>query len=204
MVIGIVNYGMSNLRSVANAFESLGCAPRILEQPSDLSGTDRVVLPGVGAFGDGMKNLRAGGWVPALEQEVLGAKKPFLGLCLGMQLLATKGTEHGDWDGLGWIPGVVRRLQPTDPLVRVPHIGWNEAEVVKRDGLYRETKGEQTFYFVHSYAFTPEDPAVVSAYCTHGERFAASVERGNIFATQFHPEKSQKCGLALLKNFLTL
>ena len=204
MVIGIINYGMGNLRSVANAFESFGCATAILEQPEDLSSVDRVVLPGVGAFADGMKKLHAGGWVPALETQVRDQEMPFLGLCLGMQLLASRGTEHGSSDGLGWIPGEVRRLKSNDPQVRIPHIGWNDVEVVKRDGLYAETGEEPTFYYVHSYAFEPEDDRVVSAYCTHGERFVASVELGNVYATQFHPEKSQKCGLALLRNFLSI
>lgn len=204
MVIGIINSGMGNLRSVANAFESLGCAAVVINEPAGLRSADRIVLPGVGAFGDGINSLRCGGWVPAMEDHVLVAKKPFLGLCLGMQLLASKGTEHGDWEGLGWIPGVVRRLTPTDPTIRIPHIGWNGVEVVKSDGLYCGVKSEPTFYFVHSYVFEPEDPSVTSAYCTHGERFVASLEEENICATQFHPEKSQKCGLALLRNFLQL
>jgi imidazole glycerol-phosphate synthase subunit HisH len=202
MVIGIINYGMGNLRSVANAFESLGCRTAILTEPQAERTVDRIVLPGVGAFCDGINNLRSCGWAPVLEDVVLGGRKPFLGLCLGMQLLASKGTEHGDWEGLGWMPGVVRRLTPSDPSVRVPHVGWNDVEVVKPDGLYRGAMGEQTFYFVHSYAFEPDDREVVSAYCRHGERFVASVERGNVFATQYHPEKSQRCGLAVLRNFL--
>jgi glutamine amidotransferase len=202
MIIGIVNYGMGNLRSVANAFEHLGCRAEILAEPRDAGRADRIVLPGVGAFGDGIGNLRAGGWVPALEEEVLGRGKPFIGLCLGMQLLAGRGTEHGEWAGLGWVPGLVRRLAAADPSVRIPHIGWNTVEVAGREGLYRESQGEQVFYFVHSYVFYPDDPAIVSGYCTHGERFPASLEWKNIFATQYHPEKSQRCGLAVLQNFL--
>ena len=202
MGIGIVNYGMGNLRSVANAFESLGCRTTILSAPGELAAVDRIVLPGVGAFGDGMRNLRSGGWVAPLEEQVLQRGKPFLGLCLGMQLLASKGYEYGEWEGLGWIPGSVQRLTATDPSIRIPHIGWNTVEVVKPSGLFREAKGEQSFYFVHSYALHPKDAAVVSGYCEHGERFVACIERANIFATQFHPEKSQRCGLALLRSFL--
>lgn len=202
MVIGIVDYGMGNLRSVANAFESLGCATVVVTKPPELSSVDRIVLPGVGAFGDGIDNLRNGGWIPALEEQVKQAKKPFLGLCVGMQLLASKGTEHGDHEGLGWVPGVVRRLTPFDPSIRIPHIGWNDVEIAKHDGLYREANGQQTFYFVHSYAFHPEDLSVVSGWCNHGEGFAASLETKNIFAAQYHPEKSQKCGIAVLQNFL--
>jgi glutamine amidotransferase len=202
MNIGIINYGMGNLRSVANAFEHLGCRAEILTEPGGVCRVDRIVLPGVGAFGDGIKNLRAGGWVPVLEDEVLGRGRPFIGLCLGMQFLASRGTEHGDWTGLGWVPGSVRRLTATNPSVRIPHIGWNTVEVVRPDGLYRGATGEQVFYFVHSYAFYPDDPRVVSGYCTHGEPFPASLEWKNILATQYHPEKSQRCGLAVLQNFL--
>jgi glutamine amidotransferase len=202
MIIGIVDYGMGNLRSVANAFESLGCTTVVATKPAELCSVDRIVLPGVGAFGDGINNLRKGGWIPALEEQVKHTEKPFLGLCVGMQLLASKGTEHGDHEGLGWVPGIVRRLTPSDPSIRVPHIGWNDVEIAKHDGLYREANGQQTFYFVHSYAFHPKDPSVVSGWCNHGERFAASLETKNIFAAQYHPEKSQKCGIAVLQNFL--
>ncbi len=202
MTVGIIDFGMGNLSSVANAFERLECSPILLTEPAQMQTVDRLVLPGVGAFGDGMANLNRGGWIPALEAEVRTGGKPFLGLCLGMQLLATSGQEHGDWQGLGWIPGVVRRFATTDAAIRIPHMGWNDVEIAKHDGIYKEAKGEQTFYFVHSFIFCPEDTSVVSAWCQHGERFVASVEQGNIFATQYHPEKSQKCGLSVLRNFL--
>lgn len=202
MQITIVNYGMGNLRSVINAFEVLGGGVRVIDNPADLADAHRIVLPGVGAFGDGMANLRSRGWVPALEEEVRGKGKPFLGLCLGMQLLASQGTEHGTHDGLGWIAGKVDRLRPSVAHCRVPHIGWNEVRVAKADGLYRGLPERPVFYFVHSYAFVPEDDAVVSGWAEHGGEFAASLERGNIMATQYHPEKSQKHGLALLRNFM--
>ena len=202
MQIGIVDYGMGNLRSVANAFESLGFHPAIAGEPAQLREAERIVLPGVGAFGDGIDNLRAGGWVEVLEEEVLRRGKPLLGLCLGMQLLASRGTEHGDHEGLGWIEGTTRRLRPSDPAIRIPHIGWNNVEVVEGRRTYAGAKGEQSFYFVHSYVFEPADQEVVSGWCEHGERFAASIERDNILATQFHPEKSQKCGLAVLARFM--
>jgi glutamine amidotransferase len=204
MTVGIINYGMGNLSSVSNAFASLNSDPQILARPEELRNVDRIVLPGVGAFGDGMAKLRGDGWIPELEAAVLRAGKPFLGLCLGMQMLANTGTEYGQWAGLGWIPGVVRRLTPSDPSIRVPHMGWNDLEVVKMDGLYRGMKQTPVCYFVHSYVFQPEDPALISAYCNHGERFAASLEYRNIFATQYHPEKSQKNGLAVLSNFLAI
>ncbi len=200
--VGIMDYGMGNLRSVANAIEALGRSARILAEPDEIATCARIILPGVGAFGDGMKNLRERGWIPALEDAVLGQGKPFIGLCLGMQLLATTGTEHGDCSGLNWIPGTVHRLEAPDASIRIPHIGWNEVEVVKRDGLYRDFAKSPVFYFVHSYALVPDAPEVVSAWCDHGVPFAASLESGNIFATQYHPEKSQKDGLHILQNFL--
>lgn len=204
MKLAIIDSGMGNLRSVANAFEALECPARITADPQDLREAERIVLPGVGAFGDGMDKLRRGGWIEALEQEVRQKGKLFLGLCVGMQLLATRGTEHGDHAGLGWIPGVVDRLPTEDPAIRVPHIGWNDVRVTKTDGLYAGVGESQVFYFVHSYVFLPDDPGVVSGVCSHGIDFAASLEVENIFATQFHPEKSQKAGLAVLKNFLAL
>jgi imidazole glycerol-phosphate synthase subunit HisH len=204
MTIGIVNSGMGNIGSVVNALLRVGGTPRILGDPVELRDVDRVILPGVGAFADGMAKLRNGGWIPALEEAVRGEGKLFLGLCVGMQLLADRGTEHGDCAGLGWIPGVVRRLTSTDPSIRIPHIGWNDLEVVNAKGLYRGVKTQPICYFVHSYVFAPADPSVTTAYCTYGERFSASVEWKNIFATQYHPEKSQECGLAVLRNFISV
>lgn len=204
MVVGIVNSGMGNIGSVSNAFASLGAMARVVTKPSELDGIDRIVLPGVGAFGDGMTKLREGGWLSALEKAVRVERKPFLGLCVGMQVLAERGTEHGDCAGLNWIPGVVRRLTSSDPAIRVPHMGWNDLEVIRSEGLYRDVKAAPVCYFVHSYVFEPKDPTVVTAYCQHGERFAASLEWENIFATQYHPEKSQQCGLATLRNFLSV
>ncbi len=204
MTIGIVNSGMGNISSVFNAVVKVGGSPRILVEPEEMREVDRVILPGVGAFADGMDKLRNGGWIPALEQAVRVEEKPFLGLCVGMQLLADRGEEHGGSAGLGWIPGVVRRLIATDESIRIPHIGWNDLEVVRPEGLYRNLKAKPVCYFVHSYVFAPEDPSVISAYCNYGERFAASLEWKNIFATQYHPEKSQECGLAVLRNFISI
>lgn len=202
--IGIIDYGMGNLRSVANGFESLGGKTLILTSPAQLSEVERVVLPGVGAFGDGMKNLIERGWAEKLEEQVVHGGKPFLGLCLGMQLLATSGTEYGHHQGLNWIPGKVDRIIPSDPSIRVPHIGWNDVDVARPEGLFSGQPKIMTFYFVHSYAFQTDSSDVVTSYCDHGMKFVASVQSGNIHATQFHPEKSQKHGLALLKNFLAI
>lgn len=200
----IIDYGMGNLHSVANAFAALGCEATISNRPEDLHRAKRVVLPGVGAFGDGMHNLQTAGWVEVLEEEVRRGKKPFLGLCLGMQLLATKGLEHGTHEGLNWIPGVVERIQCDDPTIRVPHIGWNDVQFIKKDHLYAGMGDSQVFYFVHSYILRPENPSIVTGMCSYGIEFAASLEAGNVYATQFHPEKSHKAGIKLLMNFLNM
>jgi glutamine amidotransferase len=156
----------------------------------------------VGAFGDGMVQLRARGWDDALKLAVREEGRPLLGICLGMQLLAEVGTEHGQGTGLGWIPGRVTRLPGGSTDVRVPHIGWNDVTIVRSDGLYAGLNGQPDFYFVHSYRFEPADEGDVSGWCEHGTRFAASLEHGSIWATQFHPEKSQGPGLVVLRNFL--
>jgi glutamine amidotransferase len=199
--IAIIDYGMGNLRSVANAVAVLGHEPRVTRDPDELRAAAGVVLPGVGAFGDGMTNLRSGGWIEALER-VRADERPFMGLCLGMQLLAETGTEHGRHTGLGWVKGEARRIEPDDPALRVPHIGWNDVRVIRKDGLYAGIDGSPTFYFVHSYVLCPDDPGVVTGVCSYGSEFAASLELGNVWATQYHPEKSQKAGLAVLANFL--
>lgn len=199
--VSIIDYGMGNLRSVANAFASLGGAPEIVSDPGQLAAAERIVLPGVGAFGDGMRNLREGGWVDALEEEVRRKEKPFLGLCVGMQLLADRGTEHGSTEGLGWIAGVVERLSSEEGL-RVPHIGWNDVAFTNGHGMYAGLGESDAFYFVHSYVLRPDDDSVVSGVCDYGGPFAASVEIGNVRASQFHPEKSHRAGLRMLANFL--
>ena len=199
-MIAIIDYGMGNLRSVFNAFQMLGIEAGIADGPAGLREASGVVLPGVGAFGDGMRNLRERGFVEELEKQVVAGGKPFLGLCLGLQLLGTRGFEHGENAGLGWIPGVVDRLVVGDAL-RVPHIGWNDTRFLKPDALFDGLGAAAAFYFVHSFVLVPDDPAVVSGVCDYGADFVASVRRDNICATQFHPEKSHKAGLAVLRNW---
>jgi len=199
--ISIIDYGMGNLRSVFNAFKALGGEPEIVTHAEQLADADRIVLPGVGAFADGMRNLREGGWDDALEEEVRRKEKPFLGLCVGMQVLASVGLEHGETEGLGWVPGVCERLGNGNGL-RVPHIGWNDVEFTQREGLYTGLDESDVFYFVHSYVLRPEDESVLSGVCDYGGPFAASVEVGNVRAAQFHPEKSHHAGLRMLANFL--
>ncbi len=203
-MIAIVDYGMGNLRSVLNACLALGCEAELARGPEQLKDATRIILPGVGAFGDGMENLSAAGWIPALAEEVRGKGKPLLGICLGMQVLATAGTEHGNHHGLGWIDGVVDLMRPEDRRVRIPHIGWNDVHIVKADGLYAGLSGAPTFYFVHGYALLPKDPSLVSGLASHGVDFVASVEAPPIYGTQFHPEKSQRAGMQVLRNFASV
>jgi glutamine amidotransferase len=198
----IVDYGMGNLRSVANALAALDCTATISKDPAQARLASKIILPGVGAFGDAMEGLRSSGWTEALEEEVRGKGKPFLGVCLGMQLLAREGREHGVHAGLGWIVGTVDRLRPADPSLKVPHVGWNALVRVNGNGLFDGVSEGSTFYFLHGYVLDGADPATVTSVCDYGGEFPASIEQGNILATQFHPEKSQKAGLQVLRNFL--
>ena len=200
----IIDYGMGNLRSVFNAFHQVGAHAVISSNPEDIRQAHKIVLPGVGAFGDAMKNLMEMGFLDVLNDEVRHKGKPFLGICLGMQLLATTGLEHGHCHGLGWIPGQVARIEGEELGVRIPHIGWNDVRLSRRDGLYKGLADPQAFYFVHSYALIPDDPGVISGLCEYGDDFVASIEKENIYAVQFHPEKSHKIGLHVLKNFASL
>ncbi len=161
---------------------------------------ERIILPGVGAFGTCISQLRASGLIPALEKAVLVERKPLLGICVGMQLLADRGLEDGVHDGLGWISGEVRALQPEG--LRIPHVGWNDVQASGLPGPLSWLQGEQAFYFTHSYQFVPAAASVIAAVCDYGGPVVAAVQRANIFATQFHPEKSQQMGLRILEEFL--
>ena len=202
--VGIVDYGMGNLRSVRNALELLGASVSVLADPSGLSRVDRIVLPGVGAFGVAMSNLRSAGWDDALADSVLHNGKPFLGLCLGLQLLADRGTEGGEHRGLGLVSGATVRLERAAD-VPMPHIGWNEVRPTGTAAILSGVTPGTCFYFVHSYALVPDDPSVVAGVTEYGgEDFVSVIQRDNIWATQFHPEKSQKHGLDLLRRFLAM
>jgi len=199
-MIAIVDYGMGNIASVRNALQLLGADPLITLKTEDFAAATHIILPGVGSFQGGMAELHRRGIARILAREVLENKKPFLGICLGMQLLGSRGEEGGDTEGLGYIPGRVRRLRVDEARYRLPHIGWNT--VTRKDvPLFRGVISED-FYFVHSYVLVPESARDVTGTCEYGEKFAASVQRNNIFGVQFHPEKSQRGGLALLKNFI--
>ena len=204
-MIVVIDYDMGNLKSIANAFKALGLPVEISGEPDVLARADGIVLPGVGAFGDGMKNLERRGLLPVLNDKVVRDKTPYLGVCLGMQFLADLGLEHGEHKGLGWIPGSCVRIQPKDPALKVPHMGWNDLKLTRPDSpLLRDVADSTAFYFVHSYHFVPADTACVIATADHGGPLTAAVQQEHIFGVQFHPEKSQGAGLKLLRNFADL
>ncbi len=198
-MVGIIRYKMGNVTSVKNALEFLGARVLVVQRPKDLDKMSHIVLPGVGAFAEGMKNLRDGGFIEALHKNVIKGGKPFLGICLGMQLLATRGSEGGETAGLDYIAGGVDRL--SDKGLRIPHIGWNTAKVLRANKLLHE---DADFYFVHSFHFAPKNSEDIVASCDYGIDFVAAVGKDNIYGAQFHPEKSHQAGLSVLKNFLNL
>ncbi len=199
----IVDYGMGNLGSVENMLKYLGYDSIISERPSDLEKAEKLILSGVGAFDNGIKNLRERGLWDVLCDKVLNKKTPVLGICLGMQLF-TRRSEEGQLPGLGWINAqTVRfRFENQDQSLKVPHMGWNIVNLKKPSKLFREAKGEIRFYFVHSYHLKCADPTDILCETRHGYDFTSAVERENIYGVQFHPEKSHKFGINLLKNFL--
>lgn len=200
MTLALIDYGAGNLQSVRNALIAAGCADVLVTaDPDAVRGADRIVLPGVGAFGHCRDALFGiDGMAEALGEAVVTRGTPFLGVCVGMQLLADTGEEHGVHRGLGWIPGTVRLVEPADPDAKVPHMGWNDVVAATPHPLL--VPGEA--YFLHSYHFVAADPAHVVATTDHGGPIVAAVARDTIMGTQFHPEKSQAYGLALLKRFL--
>jgi imidazole glycerol-phosphate synthase subunit HisH len=205
MKIAVVDYGMGNLASVQRAFAKLGASPFIARKPEELGQAARIVLPGVGSFAEGMVNLRQGGWVEAIRDQVLTHGKPLLGICLGMQLLGELGTEGGETPGLGLISGRITHMTRLGCELRIPHVGWNAIERTQtgsRPKLLSGIPDHTDFYFVHSYVFEPEDPAHLLAQCEYGLPLAAVIGKDQVFGTQFHPEKSSKAGFRLLQNFM--
>ncbi len=211
--VAIIDYGSGNLHSAAKAFERAardsGCASRIAvtSDPDVVRSADRVVLPGVGAFADCKRGLESvAGMREALDEAVHRKGRPFLGICVGMQLLATRGLEHGVTEGLDWIAGDVRAITPSNPALKIPHMGWNTLSVRHAHpllaGLPTGPSGLHA-YFVHSYHFVPVDRGDVVAETDYGGPVTALIARGNVAGTQFHPEKSQTLGLGLIANFLT-
>jgi imidazole glycerol-phosphate synthase subunit HisH len=199
-VIALVDYGMGNVRSVLNAFESIGTEARLVSDPADVVAAEKVVVPGVGAFGDAMAALRERGLAQAIR-DAAAAGRAVLGICLGMQLLASRSTEFGEHEGLDLIPGSVDYLA-TDASLRIPHVGWNDLTVRRSDPILAGLGDEPTFYFVHSFEFHPSDPDAVTAVTDYGRAVTACVGSGRVFGVQFHPEKSGDDGLALLRSFV--
>ncbi|WP_126171950.1 imidazole glycerol phosphate synthase subunit HisH [Altericroceibacterium xinjiangense] len=201
--IALIDYGAGNLHSVHNALKAAG-AQRIAvtADPEIVRGAERIVLPGVGSFRACAQGLKAiSGLVEAMEERVMKGGVPFLGICVGMQLLADRGFEHGATDGLGWISGEVHPIERTDPAIKVPHMGWNDvAQMPHHDGAELIEPGEA--YFLHSYHFVAEDGHDVAAMTDHGGGLVAAVARDTMLGVQFHPEKSQRYGISLLERFL--
>jgi len=202
-MIVIVDYGIGNLRSVAMKFERIKVQALVSDKPADILRARKLVLPGVGSFATGMRNLHATGLVDPLQEMVLGKKVPILGICLGMQLF-TSYSEEGDCPGLGLIDARTCRLTPPDGVMkfRVPHIGWNQVEPKHQSVLFEGIDPLLRYYFVHSYAVFCDDPRQAVGETTYGPTFASVVERDNIYGVQFHPEKSHLHGLAMINNFL--
>ena len=196
-MIGIVDYGRGNLRSVEKALEKVGHEGRIMATPQELEEVHGLILPGVGAFADAMQALKEGGWMEPLLK-FAGSGKPFLGICLGMQVLFETGEEHGEHAGLGLLAGRVVRFPPGK---KVPHMGWNSLSIRQTSPLLKGIPDESYFYFVHSYYAVPEESRDISATSDYGIEFPAVVGRNNVWGAQFHPEKSSPWGLQILTNF---
>lgn len=209
MSVVIIDYGSGNLRSAAKAFErmvaerGLSVAIEVTADPDRVAAADRLVLPGVGAFHDCLAGVEAvPGLRQALEEAVVARGRPFLGICVGMQLMATTGVEHGRHPGFGWIPGEVRLITPAEPEAKIPHMGWNELVIDHAHPVLEGLRSGDHAYFVHSYALTADEPRHVLAHVDYAGPVTAIVGRDTLIGTQFHPEKSQRTGLTLIGNFM--
>lgn len=203
-IVAIVDYGMCNLDSVARAIEECGGTPLVTDRKSDLEIATHIILPGVGAFPDAMSGIQERSLDKSLKEQVLEKKIPFLGICLGMQLMATKGWEGEETEGLCLIEGEVKRLEPDSSDTRIPHVGWNEVNYTRKSPLFQDIPSGKDFYFVHSYHFHCKNEEDILAYTPYCGGFVSAISRGHIFGTQFHPEKSQKLGFKVLKNFISI
>lgn len=203
-MVSIIDYGMGNLKSVRNALNYLGYESRIIDNPVDILNSSRLILPGVGAFDKAMINLNNKNLIEPLNKAVLSLGIPILGICLGMQLLASQSEEGDKIDGLALIPGKVKKFKQ-DKKYKIPLMGFNEVNFIKNDNkLFEGIENHSDYYFVHSYHFEPENNADIIAKTFHGIEFVSSVNKDNIFGTQFHPEKSQSNGLKLINNFIRI
>ena len=202
MSVAIIDYGVGNIGSVKRTLEEVGANVFIAPQPSMLSDATHIILPGVGGFSEAMTRLEQGGWIAPLKDLCLIERKPLLGICLGMQLLASRGEEGGNFTGLDLIPGDVIRLNKIGCQLKIPHVGWNSVQFGHEDLILKDIPNEADFYFVHSYGFVVENQEHLLATVDYGCNIAAIVKRDNIYGAQFHPEKSSKAGRKLLKNFI--
>lgn len=203
--IGIIHYGMGNIASVTNALTHIGVSSGVIENPAQLNDFEQFILPGVGAFPMAMEQLRERGFIDPLNRLVLEEKKPIIGLCLGMQLLFEGSDEFGYHEGLGWVSGKVKSLEEAGVKLPVPHMGWNDAVIRQPSLLISESMGESPdFYFVHSFYCQAANRDEVVATIDYGVEMDVIVQKGRVYGCQFHPEKSQRNGLALLKNFCSL
>jgi glutamine amidotransferase len=204
MSIAIVDYGMANLRSVQKAFEHVGVRADVISHPEQIDRADKVVLPGVGAFKDAVATLREKALAGPIVRHI-EAGKPFLGICLGLQMLFDVGYEDGEHRGLGVMRGKCVRFDVDEQLgLKVPHMGWNQLDVRSHSPLFRDLPPASSVYFVHGYHVVPDDESVVATTTDYGRPFVSSIWRDNVMATQFHPEKSQRVGLQILSNFAAL
>lgn len=197
MKTAIIDYGMGNVASVQKALNHLKIENIITRKQEEIEKADAIILPGVGAFKQGMDNLNHYNLLPILNEQVLVKEKPFMGICLGMQLLATKGTEVAACDGIGWIDGIIKKIE--EPHKRIPHLGWNNITITKEGFL--SSFEHKDFYFIHSFHFDVDDKTNIAATVNYGNDYVAAIQCKNIFATQFHPEKSQNAGLNLMTAF---
>ncbi len=200
MNIGLIDYGAGNLRSVETTLNSVGFQPRLISDPNQLEGLSHLILPGVGAFGDCSRKLHAQGLADPIR-EWIAADKPFFGICVGLQILMESSEESPSEPGLGIFKGKVKRFQSED--LKIPHMGWNPLKVKDiNNPIWADIPERPHFYFVHSYYAQPEDESIIAATCDYGVDFCAAIQRGRLFATQFHPEKSQALGARVIKDFL--
>ena len=200
--VAIINYGIGNIRSLFNSLKRIEISAEIIRDPELIYKFDKIFLPGVGSYSDAINIINKTGWAKSIKKISLDNNKSLFGICIGMQILSSWGYEHGKSNGLGIIKGEVMRLDKNGCNLKLPHIGWNNIKILNKNLLTEKLSGDSNFYFVNSYSFKTENPEEIVATTTYGIEFPSIVNKGNIFGTQFHPEKSSKAGIQILKNFI--